>query len=57
MRHVRGVLSAEGTVNGCTAAVSEHDVMWEQDGVSVDLVSGESDITGDVLLKVANSVK
>lgn len=47
----------EGTVNGCTAAISEHDVMWEQDGVSVDLVSGESDITGDVLLKVANSVK
>ncbi len=47
----------EGMVNGCTAAISEHDVMWEQDGVSVDLVSGESDITGDVLLKVANSVK
>ena len=47
----------EGTVNGCTAAISEHDVMWEQDGVSVDLVSGESDITGGMLLKVANSVR
>ena len=47
----------EGTVNGCTAAISEHGVMWEQDGVSVDLVSGESDITGDMLLKVANSVR
>ena len=47
----------ESTINGCTAAISAHNIMWEQDGVSVDLSSGESGITGDELIKVAESVK
>ncbi len=47
----------EDTINGCTAAISAHNIMWEQEGVSVDLSSGDSGITGDELIKIAESVK
>ena len=47
----------EGIINGCTAAITDYEITWEQDGISVAILSGMSDVTGDKLLKVANSVK
>ncbi len=47
----------EMLINGCTAAVSDHEIMWEQNGVSITVISGSSNVTGDELLKVAESIK
>ncbi len=47
----------EMLINGCTAAVSDHEIMWEESGISITVISASSNITGDDLLKVAESVK
>ena len=47
----------ETLINGCTAAVSDHEIMWEQSGISITVISGSSSVTGGELLKVAESIK
>ncbi len=47
----------ETKIHGCTAAVSEHSADWEENGISVSILSGNSSVTGGELVKVAESVK
>lgn len=47
----------EGEINGCKAAITDSGIIWEQNGVSVDIVSGDSGVLGKELLKVAESTK
>ena len=47
----------ETNIHGCAAAVSEHSADWEENGISVSILSGNSSVTGGELIKVAESVK
>ncbi len=47
----------ETNIHGCTAAISEHSADWEENGISVSVLSGNSSVTGGELIKVAESVK
>ena len=47
----------ETKIHGCAAAVSEHSADWEENGISVSVLSGNSSVTGGELVKVAESVK
>ncbi len=48
---------SECEIHGCAAAVTDSSAEWEEGGVSVAVLSGNSAVTGDELLKVAESVK
>lgn len=48
---------SECEIHGCAAAVTDSSAEWEEGGVSVAVLSGNSGVTGDELLKVAESVK
>ena len=48
---------SECEIHGCAAAVTNSSAEWEQGGVSVAVLSGNSGVIGDELLKVAESVK
>ncbi len=47
----------ETDIHGCTAVKTDYSIMWEENGVSVDILSGNSSVTGDELLKIAESMK